>query len=300
MATALSIIIPVYNTVQYLPQCIGSILSQSFTDFELLLIDDGSEDGSGLICDEYARKDSRVRVFHKDNGGVSSARNLGLDKAAGEWVTFIDSDDYVLNGYLSVPFDDSTDLYAQNWKYANGRVKDWFETCVTDQKKYRQFLNDNIHNDMFRTVYGFFFKRKILYDNDIKFDIKFRLGEDTLFVMDYYRYAKSIRIMDNSCYIYNRQTDWNNKYCLSWDEAIAYLDAFMDRYDLLPCESMTLLDFMFSFIRKKMKHEDVQKTYKWFIAKPVLRYKKKQIPYYGIKFRIKYYLAKTVSVLLGQ
>ena len=88
-----SVIIPVYNTVKFLPSCIESVLNQSITDFELLLIDDGSTDGSGAICDEYAKKDCRVRVFHKENDGVSSARNLGLDNAHGEWLEFVDSDD---------------------------------------------------------------------------------------------------------------------------------------------------------------------------------------------------------------
>ena len=95
-----SVIVPVYNVEIYLPRCIDSILSQSFTDFELILVDDGSPDNCGKICDEYALKDSRVRVFHKSNGGVSSARNLGLDNVRGEWVTFIDSDDYVEVDYL--------------------------------------------------------------------------------------------------------------------------------------------------------------------------------------------------------
>jgi glycosyltransferase involved in cell wall biosynthesis len=81
-------------------QCIDSILSQSCTDFELLLIDDGSRDESGMICDEYAKKDSRIHVFHKENGGVSSARNMGLEKAKGEWVTFVDADDWLADNFL--------------------------------------------------------------------------------------------------------------------------------------------------------------------------------------------------------
>ena len=91
----ISVIGPVYNVEPYLAQCINSILSQSFEDFEVLLVDDGSKDKSGAICDEYARKDSGVRVFHKENGGVSSARNLGLDNVRGEWIAFVDSDDWV-------------------------------------------------------------------------------------------------------------------------------------------------------------------------------------------------------------
>ena len=81
-------------------RCIDSILAQTFTDFELLLIDDGSKDNSGTICDEYAARDSRVRVFHRDNGGVSSARSLRLDNAQGEWITFVDSDDELTDDAL--------------------------------------------------------------------------------------------------------------------------------------------------------------------------------------------------------
>ena len=98
---AISIIIPVYNAENYLRRCIDSVLSQSFTDFELILVDDGSKDKSPQICDEYASQDTRVRVIHKANGGVSAARNDGLDIAKGEYITFIDSDDWVERDYLS-------------------------------------------------------------------------------------------------------------------------------------------------------------------------------------------------------
>ncbi|MBR4996070.1 MAG: glycosyltransferase [Alistipes sp.] len=86
----ISVIVPVYNTEKYLPRCVDSILAQTYTDFELLLIDDGSNDSSSAICDEYAQKDPRIKVFHKENGGVSFARNLGLDNAAGEYIILID------------------------------------------------------------------------------------------------------------------------------------------------------------------------------------------------------------------
>ena len=91
---AVSVIVPVYNAELYMYRCVDSILTQTFTDFELLLIDDGSPDQSGAICDEYAIKDSRIRVFHKENGGVSSARQLGMDKALGEYVIHADPDDW--------------------------------------------------------------------------------------------------------------------------------------------------------------------------------------------------------------
>lgn len=101
MTPKISIIVPVYNAEAYLNQCVDSILQQGFDDFELLLVDDGSPDNSPAICDEYAEKDNRVKVLHKPNGGVSSARNAALDIAVGEFVVFIDSDDYVDKNYLS-------------------------------------------------------------------------------------------------------------------------------------------------------------------------------------------------------
>lgn len=90
-----SIIVPIYNLEKYVRHCVDSILVQTYTDFELLLIDDGSKDGSGKICDEYAELDSRIHVFHKENGGLCSARNHGLDKARGEWIMYVDGDDWL-------------------------------------------------------------------------------------------------------------------------------------------------------------------------------------------------------------
>ena len=105
----ISIIVPVYNVEKYLHRCVDSILSQSFTDFKLILVDDGSPDDCGKICDDYAKKDNRISVIHKENGGLSSARNAGLDwvfaNSKSEYVTFIDSDDWVDTDYLRALLD---------------------------------------------------------------------------------------------------------------------------------------------------------------------------------------------------
>lgn len=100
--TKISIIVPVYNEEKHLNRCVDSVLNQTYSELELLLIDDGSTDSSGAICDEYAQKDSRVRVFHEKNGGVSKARNLGISKANAEWIMFLDSDDYLIKDALDV------------------------------------------------------------------------------------------------------------------------------------------------------------------------------------------------------
>lgn len=118
----ISIIVPVYNIEKYLQRCIESILAQKFVDFELLLIDDGSKDKSGDICDNFALKDKRIKVFHKENGGVSSARNLGIAKAQGEWITFIDSDDWVSEDYLS-SFSTDCDLCVQGYYCGENAIR---------------------------------------------------------------------------------------------------------------------------------------------------------------------------------
>lgn len=106
----ISVIVPLYNIEIYLCRCIDAILKQTYEDFELLLIDDGSTDSSGKICDSYASLDSRVRVFHKENEGVAKARNYGLERTKGEYITFIDADDYVGKEYLKILID-SVQMY---------------------------------------------------------------------------------------------------------------------------------------------------------------------------------------------
>ena len=113
----ISVIIPVYNNAVYLPQCLNSLLSQSFQDFEGVIVDDGSNDGSETICDDYQKRDSRLKVIHIKNQGVSHARNVGLDNAKGEWVSFVDSDDWIDPAYLSTLYeqiDNDTDVVIGN------------------------------------------------------------------------------------------------------------------------------------------------------------------------------------------
>ena len=95
----ISIIIPVYKVEQYLPECLDSVINQTYKNLEIICVDDGSPDNSGKILDEYASKDNRIKVIHKENGGVSSARNAGLDIATGDWISFVDADDYIASDF---------------------------------------------------------------------------------------------------------------------------------------------------------------------------------------------------------
>ncbi|MBQ2489344.1 MAG: glycosyltransferase [Bacteroidales bacterium] len=186
-----SVIIPIYNTAKYLPRCIESVLCQSFDGFELLLVNDGSTDGSGDICDTYATRDSRIRVFHKENGGVSSARNLGLKEAKGEWVCFVDSDDELLPDGLQTMVDGvSSDVDLVMAGYYG-----WIEeTLVMDTSCFgtdgiidrdKALLMMYSNSPYMGYSWGKFFNRNIIMDRCISFDEHVRIKEDTLFVTEY-------------------------------------------------------------------------------------------------------------------
>lgn len=187
----ISIIMPVYNSRQYLEKCIDSILNQDFAEFELLLIDDGSTDGSEKICDMYAEKDSRVRVFHKSNSGISSARNFGLAQAQGEYIAFSDHDDCVEEGFLKDNYTVAVDQCADIVKF--GRKSQIIQNGVVKSTDYRSFRNSvldkrEIKSDFLKLrfdgamtcVWDGLFKRKFLNDNGLVFDIGYKKGGEDI------------------------------------------------------------------------------------------------------------------------
>ncbi|MBR5851395.1 MAG: glycosyltransferase family 2 protein [Bacteroidaceae bacterium] len=182
----ISVIVPVYNAEKYLHRCIDSILAQTYIDFELLLINDGSKDNSGAICDEYAAKDARVRVFHKENGGVSSARNCGLDNATGKYICFIDSDDWVDANYLEelIP-NEGEDMVVCAFMY------DTMETfplsdIVRDKQNIESVLHILLDHMAVCSPWSKILCRDIIERNHIRFDTKVCAGEDMLFICDYF------------------------------------------------------------------------------------------------------------------
>lgn len=214
-----SIIIPVYNTEPYLPACLDSILSQSFTDFEVLLVDDGSTDGSGAVCEAYAAKDSRIRVFHKENGGVSSARNLGLDHAVGEWVYFADSDDELLPEGLQIlvnSISDDVDLVMGGYEkreldgllviHYDGDVhhikmdkKESFKTLFQKYARYYPYLG---------WMWLRLFRNSVIKREAIRFDTEIRIKEDTLFTAEYIcRSSGNTCFVTDSVYLYKLRED---------------------------------------------------------------------------------------------
>ncbi len=264
MQPKISVIVPVYKAEKYLHRCVDSILAQKFTDFELILVNDGSPDNSGAICDEYAQKDSRVRVFHKENGGVALARNLGLDNAKGEWITFIDADDYIEDGFLYIPDSAQDDLLIQNYKVIEGENYDVkFENSIIPPTQIQEFINQNIDKLWLRTPWSKFFKREIIYKNKIKFTEGVKIGEDTIFVLDYLYYTKSVRYMASASYVYENNESCINKYKLSVEKAVEIFHLFIERYNKLNADSITFLHFVFMFYWSLISPKDYNSIRRW-------------------------------------
>lgn len=197
----ISIIVPVYNVEQYLPRCIDSILNQFFTDFELLLIDDGSKDRSGAICDKYADKDDRIRVFHKENGGVSSARNVGLDNARGEWLSFIDGDDEITEGYFNIRQEhEGVNVIIKPYCVVNadGRVichNNELNILTEREKIFRYYVRQR-NNALWDKI----IKRKTVGTQ--RFNTNVSIGEDFLFFLSVLPNVKTIAFDDTGSYRY--------------------------------------------------------------------------------------------------
>ncbi len=203
----ISIIVPVYNAEKTLRQCVNSILTQDFMDYELILVDDGSKDSSPSICDEYANKDARVIVIHKSNAGVSSARNKGLEIAHGEWVCFIDSDDYIADGFFHGVESCKQQLLVTGFRdEVNGIInKNVKLTSAIYQSAddVSQFIRQQVSSNMvLRGPWGKFYRRELLRNQ--RFNTEMKLGEDTCFVFDYLTNCKTIEVNTSSYYVIRR------------------------------------------------------------------------------------------------
>ena len=212
----LSIIIPVYNGEKYLNSCISSILQQSFTDFELLLVDDGSTDVSGEICDGYAAGDSRVRVFHVENGGPSGARNLGLREATGQYVAFVDADDELYPDSLESMAQCVTDAFPElimaeaNTVDAEGNILKRLTMQTIGEKSVSGILGDLDYEKkavFLHYLWNKWYRKDIIIDNDLAFDEGERLGEDFLFNSKFVRFCSSVVLTETLLYKYYKRNN---------------------------------------------------------------------------------------------
>lgn len=266
----ISVIIPVYRAETTIRRCIDSVLSQSFTDWELLLVDDGSPDKSGNICEEYSQQDSRIKVFHKTNGGVSSARNLGLEHAHGDWLTFIDADDYIDDYYFNCVLECGQDLLlVQNIKvqgYLSKGFSDYLEPLVvSSSEELREFVTNNLSHRLLTAPWGKFYKSSLI--GSLRFDQHMKVCEDTVFVQSYLIKCSSLQIVDKTRYVYfDEYVNFAQKYRMSCRDAITHLQSVYQSFQKLDIINDRYLATQLSVFEQLCKFEWQKNTSLWYGA----------------------------------
>lgn len=201
-----SIIIPVFNVEKWILRCLNSILEQTYTNFECICVDDGSTDRSGAICEEFQKKDNRIKVLHTLNGGVSKARNTGILEAKGQYILFIDSDDWIAPNHVEriLPIQNEDVVYSGYRQYNKGVLTSKHmppsKVCSIDEIK-KDFVNLQ-RRYLIYYVWSACYKTEILKNNAIKFDETVALGEDILFNISYLKHSKIVRLahLDTYCH----------------------------------------------------------------------------------------------------
>lgn len=201
-----SVIVPIYKAEKYLSHCVESILRQTYDDWELLLIDDGGPDRSGQICEEFAVKNTKIRVFHKENGGVSSARNLGLDNANGEWVMFVDADDWLepqcIETCLRAAEEEHLDLVQFNYRMVDeNEINLPSKTNEVPAMESEKYIERGCFNVC---VWGALIASSIITVNNIRFAEEIKLAEDQLFIMTSMAHASRIAFIKDILYNYQQ------------------------------------------------------------------------------------------------
>lgn len=206
-----SVIIPVFNAELYLEQCIESVINQTYKEIEIILINDGSEDESGKICDKYAQEDQRIIVIHKKNGGVSSARNAGLKSSTGNYIMFVDSDDWLdsnaVNTLVKIQNKNEYEIimfgsYRENLILGKTIEMKEEERSFDKENEIRKILPTLIKGEKINSLWNKIYKSSLIKDNDIIFDEALNIAEDLLFNFQAFLNAESFYVLDQSFYHY--------------------------------------------------------------------------------------------------
>ena len=248
---SVSVIIPCYNASKYLRTIADCLQQQDFDDYEAIFINDGDTSQDGIL-EEIANKDRRFKVFRKDNGGVSSARNLGLEKAGGEWIVFVDPDDTVKPYFLSSLYkavkETNADFGLGGFLVFNGKeeLSHKINKTLLDNKSidFKHYLG-YVENE--KTCWAKIFKKEIIENNAIRFDTRFSKGEDWTFILIYYKYINQIAIIEDCGYCYKSYSNDG----LSNEGLSGKYDPTHMQFTL---ESIELL----SFLRQRIGRSDMQ------------------------------------------
>lgn len=252
MKDLITIVVPIYKVEKYLEKCINSILEQTYKNIEIIFVDDGSPDNCGKICDEYAKKDSRIKVIHKENGGLSDARNAGIEIATGKYITFVDSDDYITNDYIEYLYNL---IKKYNVKLSICEVKTiWKNTKITENRELKSELLDSkavFENLLFHKGIEIAAYAK-LYLTELWKEYRFPKGkayEDTAIIYKLIEKAEKIAYGNKQCYYYvarlgsiSKQKGFNKNeedYIQNTEEMLNYIrekypdiEVAVDRYEL--------------------------------------------------------------------
>lgn len=211
-----SVIVPVYNVEKYLRRCLDSLKNQEGNDFEVILVDDGSTDNSLAICNEYAATDTRFKVIHKENGGVSSARNVGIDQATGKYIAFVDSDDYVTKDYFEtlrplMSQDHELIVFNNYQELGGGKAQTYnrgLEERVYSIEELKNIQRMTPYYKEFFTMIGMvpwnkLYNRSIIRNNKLRFNIDMCFAEDAYFIFDFLTYVNRLYLVNKPLYFYN-------------------------------------------------------------------------------------------------
>lgn len=279
MDVLVSIIVPIFNAGQYLEQCLDSLLRQSYQKFELLLIDDGSTDNSGMICDQYKLLDSRIKVFHVENGGVCKARNIGIKETKGEYVLFVDADDILLvdgiEKLVTARMFSKADLILGNCKsIMNGHLNNLIDNT-----------NQELHGDkIFKEIkhfalWGYLFDAGLIKKHALLFVEGLAYSEDLVFICNYLIYVSKVYLLDKDVYYYriNPSSVSNNKKyykkIVNQFRAFYFLDKLGEKYKDNICfstliskkKSELLLLGLRQYYNENIEIGDIRKLYLQFI-----------------------------------
>ena len=210
MEPTVSIIVPVYNAEHTIPRCIESILNQEYSDFELLLVNDGSTDGSGAVCDAYAARDARIRVIHKENTGVSDTRNTALTQARGTYLQFLDSDDWITpdatSSLVRAAESAQCDLVVSDfYRVVGERVSqkgDIDDDGVMTREEYAAHMMENPADFYYGVLWNKLYRRSIVEAHHLRMDPEISWCEDFMFNLEYIRYAETFRALQVPIYYY--------------------------------------------------------------------------------------------------
>ncbi len=251
----ISIIIPIYNVEEYLPRCIESVLAQKNIDLEVLLINDGSTDGSGDLCNDYAKKDDRIKVFHQVNSGVSSARNSGIKYSTGDWICFVDADDWIERDSLSIIINEIGSkeidfIIARSYINRNGMP-------IIERYPFGEGVVGEIFKgtDLFiqegysrGSVWGVIYRRLFLMQNELSFPLKLKNGEDSIFCSLCAIYAENVSFLNIHLYnVFEREgsasRSWSLERIMKMVENINYLYNYIDSHPSLTKDGLDILNY---------------------------------------------------------